>query len=125
MTEGQRNIAIIVAICVIGTLFFGEALGAGTGIAGLLLNVAFTIAIVWFLVVLYQRHSGTISTMPSTSRALLQVCGLVLVFLLLGGLLAIFLPALAVIRTPMLYWPALLLCIFGIWYAWQQRTSRW
>jgi hypothetical protein len=63
--------------------------------------------------------------MPSTPRTVLQVSGLVLLFLLLAGVLALFMPALAAVRNPMLYWPALLLSIFGIWWAWQQRTSRW
>jgi hypothetical protein len=125
VTEGQRNILIIVAIAVIGTLFFGDTLGLGAGIASLLVNVAFTVAIVWFLVVLYQRHQGTIATMPSAPRTVLQVCGVVLIFLLLAGLLALFMPALAALRNPVLYWPALFLSIFGIWWAWQQRTSRW
>jgi hypothetical protein len=125
MTEGQRNILIIVAIAVVGTLFFGDTLGLGAGIAGLLLNVAFTIAIVWFLIVLYNRHQGTIATMPSTPRTVLQASGVVLIFLLLAGILAFFVPALAAVRNPMIYWPALLLSIFGIWWAWQQRTSRW
>ena len=104
MTEGQRNILIIVAIAVIGTLFFGDTLGLGAGIASLLINVAFTVAIVWFLIVLYQRHQGTIATMPSTPRTVLQMCGVVLIFLLLAGLLALFMPALAALRNPVLYY---------------------
>jgi hypothetical protein len=55
----------------------------------------------------------------------LQVSGLLLIFLLLAGLLALFLPALASLRNPVIYWPALFLSIFGIWWSWQQRTSRW
>lgn len=125
MTEGQRNITIIIAICVVGTLFFGDTLGLGAGIGHLVVNVLFTIAIVSFLIVLYNRHQGTIATMPSTPRTVLQASGVVLIFLLLAGLLAIFMPGLAAIRNPMIYWPALLLSIFGIWWAWQQRTHGW
>lgn len=129
MSESQRNILILVVIAVIGSLFFSEQLGLGTGVLGLVLNVAFTVMIVWLLVVLYQRHSGTIAQMGHTPRLVLQICGATLLFLLIAGsaLLAAFLPypfGLQV-HAPMIFWPALLACAFGIWWAWQQRTSRW
>lgn len=125
MTESQRNFVILIAVVVVGSLFFSESFGLGTAIAGMLLNIAFTLAIVALLVVLYRRHQGTISTMPSTPRTVLQASGAILIFLLLAGLLAFFMPELAAVRDPMIYWPALLLCVFGIWWAWQQRTMRW
>jgi len=125
MTESQRNFLIIIAIAVVGALFFSGPLGAGTAIAGTLLNIAFTAVMVALIVVLYQRHSGTIATMPSTPRLVLQVATVALIVLLLGGLLAYFLPELEVLRAPMVFWPALMLTGFAIWWSWQQRTSRW
>lgn len=125
MTESQRNFVILISIAVIGSLFFGEQFGLGTGIAGLLLNVAFTAAIVAFLIVLYRRHQGTIAHMPATPRAVLQASGFLLIFLLLSGIIAMFVVLPVDVRNPMVYWPGLMLCVFGIWWAWQQRTMKW
>lgn len=125
MSESQRNFVILISIAVIGSLFFSEQFGLGTGVAGLVLHLLFTVMIVTFLIVLYRRHQGTIAHMPSTPRAVLQASGVVLIFLLLSGIIASFVALPIDIRNPMLYWPALMLCIFGIWWAWQQRTMRW
>jgi len=125
VTESQRNFVILIAVVLVGSLFFSEGFGLGTAIAGMVLNVLFTIAMVTFLIILYRRHQGTIATMPSMPRTVLQASGLLLIFLMLGGLLAFFLPELAVLREPMIFWPGLMLSIFGIWWAWQQRTMRW
>lgn len=127
MSDSQRNLLILVAIAIAGVVFSG-AFNVGAGIAGLLLNVAFTIAIVWFLVILYQRHSGTIATMPATPRLVLQAAGIALLLILLTGFL--YLPFLPPPfgwshHAPLVFWPALLLSAFAIWWAWQQRTSRW
>ena len=125
MTESQRNFVILIGVVLVGSLFFSEGFGLGTALAGMVLNILFTLAIVAFLIILYRRHQGTIATMPSTPRAVLQASGVLLLVLLLGGLLAFFLPGLEAIRNPMVYWPGLFLCIFGIWWAWQQRTMKW
>lgn len=131
MTEGQRNILIVAAIAVVGSLFFSDAFGVGAGTANFLINIAFRILIIWFLVVLYQRHSGTIATMPSTPRLVLQACGIFLLLLLSLGLIALVFALagsaspLEILSEPVIFWPALLASIFGIWWAWQQRTSRW
>lgn len=128
MTDSQRNLLILLAIAIAGVVFSG-AFNVGAGAVGMLLNIAFTVAIVWFLAILYQRHSGTIATMPVTPRLVLQVAGLALVLMLATGMLiAPFLPFPPfgwANAYPMVFWPAVLLCVFGIWWGWQQRTSRW
>lgn len=127
MTDSQRNLLILVALAVAGVIFSG-AFDLGAGIAHLLLNIAFTVTLVWFLVILYQRNSGTIAAMPVAPRLVLQVAGIFLLGMLLTGLLrASFLPwpfGWANVY-PGIFWPAMLLCVFGIWWSWQQRTSRW
>lgn len=127
MTESQRNLLILLGVAVLGVVFSG-AFNLGAGVAGMLLSIAFVVLMVWFLIAMYQRNSGTIATMPAAPRLVLQVAGAALVLLLLTGLLhAPFLPAPFgwASGAALVFWPAVLLCAFGIWWAWQQRTSRW
>lgn len=127
MSESQRNVLILLAVAVAGVLFSG-AFSIGAGIAGLVINIAFTIAIVWFLVTIYQRNSGTIAQMPATPRMVMQLCGLVLMGSLVTGMLhAPFLPFPFGWSSlyPAIFYPVVLGCAFGMWWAWQQRTSRW
>ena len=128
MTDSQRNLLILVALAVVGVLFSG-AFGVGAGLASMLLNLAFTVLLVWLAVSLYQRHSGTIATMPVTARLVLQVATVLLVLAFATGTLNIpFLPyppfGWANVH-PLPFWALILGCGFGIWWAWQQRTSRW
>lgn len=127
MSDTQRNLLILLAVAVAGVIFSG-AFNLGAGVAGLLLNIAFTVLLVWFLVVMYQRHSGTIATMPLMPRLILQAAGIILVASFATGMLnAPFLPApFGWSNThPGIFWPTILACGFAIWWAWQQRTSRW
>lgn len=127
MTEFQRNMLILTAVAVAGVLFSG-AFNLGAGIANTLLSIAFTVVLVWFMVILYQRHSGTIAQMPVGPRLVLQASGIALVGMMATGMLhAPFLPFPFGWSSsyPMIFWPGLLLCGFGIWWAWQQRMSRW
>jgi hypothetical protein len=127
VTESQRNLLILVAVAVAGVVFSG-AFNVGAGLASMLLNIAFTIAIVWVLVMQYQKHSGTISRMPVMPRLVLQVAGVALIVIVATGMLhAPFLPYPFGWSSayPMVFWPALLLCGFGIWWGWQQRSTRW
>lgn len=130
MTDSQRNMLILVAIAVIGVVFSG-AFGLGAGIANLLLRIAFAIVLMWFLIVLYQRNSGTIAAMPVTPRLVLQVAGIVLLAAFVTGTLSLpFLPPpfgwahYGGIFT-LVFWGTVFGCAFAIWWAWQQRTSRW
>jgi hypothetical protein len=131
MSESQRNFIIIIAIAVIGSLFFSESLNAGTGAVSFVIGILFRIMLIWFAVTLYMRHSGTIATMPKTPRLVLQLSGVVLLFLMASGLIALvfaiagFDAAVPILANPAIFWPVLLLSLFGIWWAWQQRTSRW
>lgn len=131
MSESQRNLLILVAIAIAGALFSG-VFNVGAGLLGLALNIAFTIAIAWFLIILYRRHSGTIAAMPQTPRIVMQASGVAVLFLIVGGssLFVALAPGLPLpfglqTRMPVLYWSGLLLCLFGMWWSWQQRTSRW
>lgn len=127
MSDSQRNLLILLIIAVAGVLFSG-AFSIGAGIAGMLLNLAFTVAIVWFLVMIYQRNSGAIAQLATVPRLVMQVCGLVLVGCLVTGMIsAPFLPFPFGWSSmyPAVFYPLLLGCAFGMWWAWQQRTSRW
>lgn len=129
MSESQRNLLILVAIAIVGVMFSG-AYGVGSGIAKLLINIAFTVMLVWLLVSSYQRHSGTIAQMAIGPRLLLQVSGIVLIVTYVTGTLAFpgVLPSPPfgwAGMFPVMFWSLVLLCAFGIWYAWQQRVSRW
>jgi hypothetical protein len=127
MSESQRNFVILAVIAVIGVLFSG-AFGEGAGIAFDLLNLVFAVLMVWFVVWMYQRNSGTIATLPSTPRLVLHVAGVGLLVLVATGFTrSRFLPwpfgwsA----SYPVAFWGLLLACCFAIWWSWQQRTSRW
>lgn len=128
MTDSQRNLLILLVVAVAGAAFSG-VFNVGAGLAGMLLNIAFTVAIVWVMVLQYQRHSGTIARMPIAPRLVLQVAGVALMVIVATGMLhAPFLPYPLFGWSsgyPMIFWPSLLLCGFGIWWGWQQRTSRW
>lgn len=127
MTDSQRNLLILLAVAVAGVLFSG-AFGVGAGIASIFLNVAFTVMLVWFAVILYRRHSGTIARMPHLPRLVLQVATVALIVAFATGTLsAPFLPppfgwsndyAVA-------FWALVLGCGFAIWWSWQQRSTRW
>lgn len=127
MTDSQRNMLILLAVAVAGVLFSG-AFGIGAGIASIFLNVAFTVMLVWFAVILYRRHSGTIARMPHLPRLVLQIATVALVLAFATGTLhAPFLPYPFGWSNfyPLPFWGLILGCGFAIWWAWQQRTSRW
>ena len=128
MTESQRNLLILLAVAIAGVLFSG-AFGVGAGIANIFLNVAFTVMLVAFAVILYRRHSGTINSMPHVPRLVLQVATVALVVAFATGTLhAPFLPSPPFgwsNQYALAFWALILSCGFGIWWAWQQRTSRW
>ncbi|MBC7462304.1 MAG: hypothetical protein H7287_13160 [Thermoleophilia bacterium] len=127
MTDTQRNFLILGALAVIGVLFSG-AFNLGTGAANVFLNIAFTVVLIWALINLYVRKSGTIAQIATVPRVVLQASCLALLLLLVTGFLSVpFLP------RPfgwsrdygLLFWGAMFVSGFGIWWGWQQRTSRW
>ncbi|MCW2956190.1 MAG: hypothetical protein JWO69_1059 [Thermoleophilia bacterium] len=129
MSDSQRNLIILVAIAIAGVMFSG-AFGIGAGGALAFLNLAFTVVIVWFLVTLYQRNSGTIATMPTGPRLMMRVACLALLLILVTGMLRLPLVELPSPfgwsnQQPVLFWGSVFACGFAIWYSWQQRTSRW
>lgn len=128
MTESQRNLAILGVVAVAGAILSGQ-FNVAAGSVFALLNVAFAVLIVWWLVGSYQRNSGTIAQMPVGPRLVLQLSGAALILIYVTGTLGFsFLP-----HPPFgwqvdhvgLFYGALLLCGFGLWWSWQQRTSRW
>lgn len=127
MTDSQRNFMILLAVAVAGVLF-SDAFGIGAGIANLLINVAFTILIVSFAVILYRKHSGTIAGMPHVPRLVLQAAVMALVFAFATGMLHLpFLPFPFGWSSvyPVAFWALVLSCGFAIWWSWQQRSTRW
>lgn len=129
MSDSQRNLIILVAIAIAGVLFSG-AFNLGAGGAMAFLNLAFTIVLVWFLVTIYQRNSGTIATMPVAPRLILQAACLALLLIFVTGMLR--LPFVELPppfgwsnSQPVLFWGSVFACGFAIWYSWQQRTSKW
>ncbi len=127
MSDSQRNFLILAVIAVLGVTFSG-AFGTSAGLAYGLLNLAFAVLTVWFLIWLYQRNSGTIAAMPSTPRLVLQVAGAVLLAVVVTGMTTFsFLPAPFGWKAdyPVPFWGLIFGCSFAIWWAWQQRTSRW
>lgn len=127
MTDSQRNLLILLAAAVAGVLFSG-AFGIGAGIASIFLNVAFTVLLVCFAVVLYRRHSGTINSMSHVPRLVLQVATVALVIAFATGTLnAPFLPFPFGWSNfyPLAFWALVLGCGFAIWWSWQQRSTRW
>jgi hypothetical protein len=125
MSDSQRNLFILVALAVVGVLFSG-VFGVAAGGLSALLNIAFTIAIIWFLVISYRRHSGTIAAMPAVPRLVLQVAGATLVIVFATGSSTLLPAPFGWSATnPGIFWGLILLCAFGLWWSWQQRTSRW
>lgn len=125
MTDSQRNLLILLAVAVVGVLFSG-AFGVAAFSASAFLQVAFTVVMVWFLISLYRRHSGTIASMPAMPRLVMQLAGIAVVVMLATGTIPFLpLPFGWAQIYPQVFWPGLLICGFGIWWSWQQRTSRW
>ena len=128
MTESQRNLLILVAIAVLGVVFSG-AFSIGSGTAMAFLNVAFAVAIIWFLINLYIQRSGTIAQIATVPRVVLQLSSLVMLCLLATGMLNVgFLPNPPFgwsNQYPVPFWSLVFLSGFGIWWGWQHRTSRW
>jgi hypothetical protein len=131
MTESQRNFLILIAIALVGVVFSG-AFGLSSAILLMLMSAAFVILTAWFIIILYQRHSGTIARMPAGPRIVLQASMIFgLIILVTGALRLPFLPfpmfgwsAAGGIYTAA-FWGGIALCGFGAWWAWQQRTDRW
>ena len=128
MTDSQRNLLILVAVAVAGVLFSG-AFGTGAAFASLLLNLTFTVLMIAAIVMLYQRNAATIAMLPSTPRFVLQAATLVLGITVATGLLQVggLLPAPFgwANDNALTFWALVFACGFAIWWAWQQRTSRW
>ena len=128
MTDSQRNLLILVVIAVIGAAA-GGAFSLSAGILAYLLNTAITILIVFAIVMLYRRHSGTIAQMAVTPRLVLQVAaigaGAIIITgtMTFGGLLPE--PFGWANRSPVAFYGGLFACGFAIWWSWQQRVSRW
>ncbi|MCW2925796.1 MAG: hypothetical protein JWM98_3200 [Thermoleophilia bacterium] len=128
MTDSRRNLLILVALAVAGAIFTG-AFSTTAGSLSAILNLAFAVLLVWFLIASYQRNSGTIAQMDATPRLVLQAAGLALIVVFITGTISFsFLP------YPWFGWQsghaglfygALILCGFGLWWSWQQRRSRW
>jgi hypothetical protein len=125
MTDSQRNVLILVAIAIIVAATSGHGGALALGGASALLGVLFRMAIIAFVIVTYQQRSGTIALMQSTPRLILQVCVAGIVLLLTLPLIAMLVAIPSVAANPAVYWPALFLCAFGIWWSWQQRTTGW
>ena len=126
MTDSQRNMLILLAVAVAGVLFSG-AFGVAAGGAQTFLQIAFMVVIVWLIVTLYQRHSGTIATMPIAPRVVLHAAMFVLLALVITGSALPFLPWPFGWSSvyPQIYWPLLIASGFAIWWSWQNRTTGW
>jgi len=125
MSDSQRNIIIVMAVA-IAAVAFSSVGGVAIGSASALINLLFTIAIIWFLGTLYTRHSGTIATMPATPRTVLRVAAAVLALVLLTGSFGFLPPPFGwAAGNSLLYFGSIFACGFAIWWAWQQRTSKW
>lgn len=125
MTETQRNMLILAAVAVAGAIFSGAFTGAAVS-ASTFLNIAFAVVIVWLGILQYRQRSGTIAQMPVMPRLVLQICALALLLIIVTGSLPL-LPypfGWSNVHT-VLFYASILLCAFGIWWAWQKRTSRW
>lgn len=85
MNDSQRNFLILIAIAVLGVMFSGVfALTAGT--ISMVVNLLFIAATVAFLIIQYQRNSGTIGLMKPRYRLQLQISGVVLLVVMITGL---------------------------------------
>lgn len=128
MTESQRNLLILVAIAVIGVMFSGT-FNSGASILSDLLNIAFTVMIVAVVVMVYRRHSGTISQLPTVPRLVLQGSVFALAAIVITGTLQFngHLPEPFgwASQSPVAFYGSIFALAFAIWWAWQQRVSRW
>lgn len=136
MTTTQRNFLILGLIAVAGLLFTG-AFNVGAGELEATLNLLFSLAMIGFFIVIFYRNSGTIGQMATQPRLVMYgACGL-LFFLLTVGMLP---PSIPLAHVPLPYpvgfsrfggswtlffWGGIFASAFGIWWSWQQRTSKW
>lgn len=129
MTESQRNLLILVAIALVGAAA-GGVFDLGAGVLASLLNLAITVLIVFAIVMLYRRHSGTIAQMSITPRLVLQVAALGAGAIIVTGTFRLgellpYPPFGWANVYPVAFYGSLFACGFAIWWAWQQRVSRW
>ena len=127
MSESQRNFLILLAVAVAGVMFSG-IFAVSAGFVGMALNIAFAVVMIAFIIVLYRRHSGTIAQLPNLPRLILQTSVITLVIVFATGTVRMpFLPPIFgwSSAAPVLFWGLVLGSGFGIWWSWQQRTSRW
>jgi hypothetical protein len=136
MSDTQRNFLILALIAVAGLLFSTE-FGVGAATLMALISLAFLILMVYFAITIYHRNSGTIAQMDTTPRMVMQLSFGTMMVLLVIGMMP---PVLPLVNVPLpypvgfsrfggswtyLFWGGVIASGFGMWWAWQQRTSRW
>ena len=125
MNESQRNILIVVAIAIaLSTPMLVSGFALTSGMLFMIFSILFTIAIAWFLWGVYRAREGTINALPTHWRLLLQASAAVAFVTSLTG---IGYPGWAGRNAgnAALFFVLMAGSVLGIYYAWQQRTSRW
>lgn len=125
MSESQRNFLILGIIAVLGVMFSG-AFGTTTGIASTIVSILFVVVTIAFLVMLYQRNSGTIGLMKARYRLQLQGSAVLLLVVIITGLgVPPFLQGWSSAGglAPVVFFAALGASIYGIYDAWRNRYA--
>jgi hypothetical protein len=125
VSDSQRNFLILIAIAALGVMFSGVfALTAGT--ISIIVSFLFIAATIAFLIIQYQRNSGTISLMKPRYRLQLQASGIVLLIVIVTGLgVPPFLRGWSGISGlhTIAFFGLLAASIYGLYHAWRNRYS--
>jgi hypothetical protein len=85
VSDTQRNFLVIIAIAVIGGLFFSDAINSAAFSLNMLLSLIFMVLIGVAMWQWHKRNALRISAMEPTDRLILQVSGILLYANVLGG----------------------------------------
>lgn len=121
MTDTQRNF-IILALIVIVVMTFGTAQLAA-GLLFQVLNIVFTVLIGLAMLQWYRRNQSKIDSIKPGPRTVLQLS-------MIGGFAAFFtgtvFPGWGMHGTgAAAMFAIMILCGFGVYWAWQQRSQLW
>jgi hypothetical protein len=124
LTDTQRNFLILAAIAVIGFTFSGRfGIVAGTSMG--LINIAFVVLTIMFLVQLRRSKASQISSMPTGDRILFDGCLLAIGIVMVTGQL---IPGWAVRNGgtgTVVFFGLIAALVYGAYVAWQRRPNRW
>lgn len=118
MTEGQRNIAIVIVVGILVSLFVGLQLALAL-LFKILGIVFFVLMAMWFWQ-MYKKNEASINRMDLAPRLVLMGSGVGMLLVVFTGSVW---PAWGNGAMSVLFFGLIALCALGMWWGWQQRKG--